>query len=153
MPSPMILVILFAVVGVWLLISGGIIVGSIKKLTAGDSTANKNIENVGLIINILPGIAAFLVAAYFMYKARQPGIDNNISPLFGTILALAFGICLIISGAIITASINKVSGDTTAQTNIKRVGLWMNLVPGVLMVLGAGAFFMYSRRNTSSIPF
>lgn len=146
MPSPMILVVVFAVIGICLLISGGIVVGSIKKLTAGDSTAKKNIENVGIFMNIIPGIVACLLAAFFIHKARQPGDAVNVSPILVMVLALAFGTCLIISGGIIVGSVKKVSGDTSASTNITRVGTWMNLVPGIFIVLSTIGMFMYNRR-------
>jgi len=152
MPSPMILVIVFAVIGICLIISGGIIVGSIKKLT-GDDTAKKNIENVGTFMNIVPGVLSCAIAGFFVYKTRQPGMgDNNVSPLIVTVLAIALGVCLIISGGIIVGSIKKLTGDDTAKKNIENVGTFMNLVPGVFVVAIAVALFVKSRSGTSMSP-
>lgn len=147
----MILVVVFAVIGICLLISGGIVVGSIKKLS-GDEIAKTNIERVGIYMNILPGVIACLIAAFFGYKARQPGVPSDVSPIIVMILTVAFGVCLIISGGIIVGSVKKLKNDDTAQKNIDRVGTWMNLVPGIFIILGTIAMFMYNRRGAAISP-
>ena len=147
----MILVVVFAVIGICLLISGGILVGSVKKLS-GNDTAKKNIENVGIFMNILPGITACLLTAFFIHKARQPGVSSNISPIITVILTVIFGVCLIISGGITIGSIKKLSGDDNAKNNINRVGTWINLVPGIFIILSTIMIFMYNRRNVSVGP-
>lgn len=149
MPSPMILVIVFAAIGISLLISGGIVISSIKKLS-GDDTAKKNIENVGIIMNIIPGLVAMMFAGYFFHKARQPGIYSEVSPLLASLIAIASGVCLIISGGIISGSIGKLSGDDTAKANIKNVGVWMNLVPGIVIVLATAGLFVKDYNNLVS---
>jgi len=150
----MVIAIIFAVIGICLIVSGGIVVGSIGKLT-GNDTAKTNIKNVGIFMNILPGIVSCLIAGFFAYKAKQnTGVlyNNNPSPIVVSGLVGIFGICLIVSGGIIVGSVGKLSGNATASKNIKNVGYFMNIIPGVVGVLGAGGLFMYNRKKSSLSP-
>lgn len=149
MPSAIILTVVFVIIGIFFLISGGIIVGSVKKLS-GDETAKNNIERVGWIMNIFPGIASCLITAFFMYKAKQSG-SYQVSPLIVSLLCIILGVCLIISGGIIVGSINKLSGDETAKNNVKRMGVG-NILPGSFIILGTIALYMMNRSSGQVYP-
>lgn len=144
MTSPLILAVVFGLIGISLIISGGIIVGSVKKLS-GDGDAETNIKNVGIIMNIVPGLIAILIAAYFGYRSRSSGADTDVSPTIAVGLVALFGLFLIISGGIVVGSIKKLSGDEDAKKNIKNVGLYMNLFVGIIVFIVAVSIFMYGR--------
>ena len=148
--SPMFMSILFVVIGICLIVSGGIIVGSVKKLS-GDDTAKKNTENVGIFMNILPGIAALVVAGYF-FNLTRTGVASETSPMVILVLGVIFGLCLIISGGIVLGSVKKLSGDDTARKNIENVGIFMNILPGIAVLAFAvySGFMMYNKNKNGS---
>lgn len=146
--SPMFMFILFMVIGICLIVSGGIIVGSVKKFS-NDATAQKNIENVGIFMNILPGIAALLAAAYFYNASRTIGVMNEISPIVLLVLGVIFGLCLTISGGIVLGSVKKLTGNDTASSNITRTATWLNLIPGLFILVGTVGMYYMKNRDSS----
>lgn len=106
--------IILLVVGLLLVITSGISIGSSSKLT---TSKHQDVIKSAASISLSCGIIILIISAYTLYLAKTKGITGTVQTILSKTLQTILGLVILVSGIIIHSESSKLD-ESTEKLNI-----------------------------------